>query len=151
MPIHSFCDNMSLVYRYRTIDRKGSPIKRPMISVEFINGERHFTAMALLDSGADSCAISSDMAKALGINTDGERGVSMGVAGSIESVNREINIRLSGAHEQYNLRVPVRVIFIDEKESGSFVPLLGRAELFDSFKIIFDQKKSKITLKPDSD
>ncbi len=75
----------------------------------------------------------------------------MGVAGSIESVNREVNIRLSGAHEQYNLRVPVRVIFVDEKESGSFIPLLGRAELFDNFTIIFNQKKSKVTLKPDSD
>ena len=122
-----------------------------MINVEFMNGERHFTAMALLDSGADSCAISSDMAKALGINIDGERGISMGVAGSIESVNREVNIRLSGAHEQYNLRVPVRVIFVDEKESGSFIPLLGRAELFDNFTIVFNQKKSKVTLKPDSD
>ena len=75
----------------------------------------------------------------------------MGVAGSIESVNREVNIRLSGAHEQYNFRVPVRVIFVDEKESGSFIPLLGRAELFDNFTIIFNQKKSKVTLKPDSD
>ena len=60
---------MSLVYRYRTIDGRGSPIKRPMIDVEFINGSKRFTVKALLDSGADSCAISSDMATALGLDT----------------------------------------------------------------------------------
>lgn len=138
---------MSLIYRYRTVSRKGSPIKRPMIDVEFINGDKHFTAKALLDSGADSCAISSDMAIALGIDISGERGVSLGVAGSVESITREINIKLSGAHESYNLRVPVRIIFVNERESGSFVPLLGRSELFDMFKITFEQKKSKVILK----
>ena len=98
---------MSLVYRYRTIDGRGSPIKRP-IDVESINGSKRFTVKALLDSGADSCAISSDIATALGLDTGGERGVSLGVTGSVESVIRTLNIRLSVAHESYNLKVPVR-------------------------------------------
>ena len=77
----------------------------------------------------------------------GNRGTSLGVAGSIESITKEVNIRLSGGHESYNLKVPVRVIFVNERESGSFVPLLGRSVLFDTFKITIDQKKSKVTLK----
>ena len=67
-----------------------------------------------------------------------------------ESVNREVNIKLSGAHRQYNLRVSVRVIFVDEKESGYFVPLLGRAELFDTFKS-YSIRRTKVTLKPNHD
>ena len=90
-----------------------------MIDVEFINGSKRFTVKALLDSGADSCAISSDMATALGLDTGGERGVSFGVTGSVESVIRTLNIRLSVAHESYNLKVPVRILFVDERDSGS--------------------------------
>ena len=142
---------MSLVYRYRTIDGRGSPIKRPMIDVEFINGSKRFTVKALLDSGADSCAISSDMATALGLDAGGERSVSLGVTGSAESVIRTLNIRLSVAHESYNLKVPVRILFVDERDSGSFVPLLGRSELFDRFRMTFDQKKSRIILKHENE
>ena len=122
-----------------------------MIDVEFINGSKRFTVKALLDSGADSCAISSDMATALRLDTGGERGVSLGVTGSVESVIRTLNIRLSVAHESYNLKVPVRILFVDERDSGSFVPLLGRSELFDRFKITFDQKKSRIMLKHENE
>ncbi|AMK13552.1 hypothetical protein AUP07_0498 [methanogenic archaeon mixed culture ISO4-G1] len=141
---------MSLIFKYRAIDSRGSAIKRPIVDVEFINGDKHFTAKALLDSGADSCAISSDMAAVLGLDLGGERGRSYGVAGSVESITREVGLRLSGAHESYKMKVPVRVIFVDERESGSFVPLLGRSEIFDSFKITFEQKKSRVVMKPET-
>ena len=142
---------MSLVYRYRPLASRGTPIKRPIIEMELINGDKHFTTKALIDSGADTCAISSNMADALGMDLNGKRGTSLGVSGSVESVSREINIKLSGAHESYILKVPVKVLFVDENESGSFVPLLGRAVLFDSFKITFEQKRSKVVLKPETD
>ena len=144
-------DNMSLVYRYRTINGRGPPTKRPMIDVELINGINHFTTKALIDSGADTCAISSDMAIALGLDLKGERGKSLGVAGSVESVTRDMNIRLSNPHESYNIKVPVRVLFVDERESGSFIPLIGRSVFFDYFRIVFEQKKSKVTLRPETD
>ena len=136
------------MYKYRTIDKKGFPMKRPMIDVELINGKKHFTEKALIDSGADTCAISSDMATALGMDLNGEKSISYGVTGSIESISKELYIRLNGIHESYNFRVPVKVLFVDEQEYGSFVPLLGRLGLFDAFKITFEQNKSRIILKP---
>ena len=138
---------MSLVYKYRPLAGRGSLIKRPIVEMELINGDVRFTTKALIDSGADTCAISSDMANVLGLDLNGEKGMSFGVSGSVESVSRVMTIKLHGAHESYVLNVPVKVLFVDEKESGSFIPLLGRAVLFDSFKVIFEQKKFRVILK----
>ena len=51
-----------------------------MIGVSFSNGSNVFKTMALLDSGADVSAISSDIAELIGIDTGGPRSVSRGVA-----------------------------------------------------------------------
>ena len=99
---------------------------------------------------------SGDQPKAIGQLVDGiKKGMRgqtlLGVTGSVESVIRTLNIRLSVAHESYNLKVPVRILFVDERDSGSFVPLLGRSELFDRFRITFDQKKPRIILKHENE
>ena len=77
------CDSMTLNYRYHQINGKGRPMRRPMISVSFSNGSNVFKTMALLDSGADVSAISSDIAELIGLDTDGPRSVSRGVAGKV--------------------------------------------------------------------
>lgn len=89
------------------------------------NGTNSISVMALLDSGADSTAISSNMAETLDLDTSGSRKRSYGVAGSIESVSSEVALTIGNNHESYSLNVPVRVLFVDESEVGSFVPLIG--------------------------
>ena len=102
-------------------------MRRPMINVSFSNGSNVFKTMALLDSGADVSAISSDIAEIIGLNTDGPRAISRGVAGKVESIEKRVNISFGKDHETYKFTVPVKILFVDESDSPSFVPLLGRA------------------------
>lgn len=118
-----------------------------MIGVSFSNGSNVFKTMALLDSGADVSAISSDIAELIGLDTSGTRSISRGVAGMIESIEKKVTISFGRDHEMYKLTIPVKILFIDEKESSSFVPLLGRDGFFSEFKISFDEANSKVTLK----
>lgn len=138
---------MSLNYRYHQIDAKGRPKRRPLINVSFSNGSSVFKTMALLDSGADVSAISSDIAEIIGLDTSGTRSISRGVAGTIESIEKKVNISFGKDHEIYKLTIPVKILFIDESEAPSFVPLLGRDGFFSEFKISFDEANSKVTLK----
>ena len=138
---------MTLSYRYHQVNTKGHPRRRPMINVTLSNGSNIFKTMALLDSGADVSAISSDIAELIGLDIDGPRDVSRGVAGIIESVERKVNISFGSDHEMYKFTVPVKILFIDESESSSFVPLLGRDGFFSEFKISFDEANSKFSLK----
>ena len=62
---------MTLNYRYHQVSHKGRPMRRPMINVSFSNGSNVFKTMALLDSGADVSAISSDIAEIIGLDTHG--------------------------------------------------------------------------------
>lgn len=100
---------MAITFRYRQIGTRGSPIKRPLIPVKMSNGTNSISVMALLDSGADSTAISSNMAETLDLDTSGSRKRSYGVAGSIESVSSEVALTIGNNHESYSLNVPVRV------------------------------------------
>lgn len=111
------------------------------------NGTNSISVMALLDSGADSTAISSNMAETLDLDTSGSRKRSYGVADSIESVSSEVALTIGNNHESYSLNVPVRVLFVDESEVGSFVPLIGRDAFFSEFRITFDEANSRIILK----
>jgi hypothetical protein len=118
-----------------------------MISVSFVNGSNVFKTMALLDSGADVSAISCDIAEIIGLDTSGARSISRGVAGTVESIEKKVNISFGKDHEMYKLTIPVKILFIDESEAPSFVPLLGRDGFFSEFKISFDEANSKFTLK----
>ena len=141
------CDSMTLNYRYHQIYGKGRPMRRPMISVSFSNGSNVFKTMALLDSGADVSAISSDIAELIGLDTVGPKSVSHGVAGKVESIEKRVNISFGKDHETYKFTIPVKILFVDESDSPSFVPLLGRDGFFSEFKISFDEANSKFSLK----
>ena len=138
---------MTLNYRYHLVNNKGRPLRRPMINVSFYNGSNVFKTMALLDSGADISAISSDIAELIGIDTDGPRSVSRGVAGTVESIEKTVNITFGKDHETYKFTIPVKILFIDESESPSFIPLLGRDGFFSEFKVTFDEANTKFSLK----
>lgn len=122
-------------------------MRRPMIGVTLSNGSYIFKTMALLDSGADVSAISSDIAELIGLDTAGPRTVTRGVAGKVESIEKKVNISFGRDHEMYKFTIPVKILFIDESDSPSFVPLLGRDGFFSEFKITFDEANSKFSLK----
>jgi len=142
---------MAITFRYQMINGKGVSLKRPMINVTFSNGSEVFKTMALLDSGADMSAISSDIAEIIGIDTDGERTTIHGVAGKVESIQKKVNVSFGNEHERYSFNIPVKVVFTDESDSASFIPLLGRDGFFNQFKITFDEANLKFSLKKNND
>jgi hypothetical protein len=113
---------MVLHYHYQeTPTPNGKKVHRPVIPVTFGNGEQALDTMALLDSGADICAMSKDMAEVLELDLSGPREKCYGVTGSAESVLTFVQVTVAKGHERYNMRVPVKVLLIED----TMIPLLG--------------------------
>lgn len=142
---------MTVVYKYQMINGRGVSLKRPMVNVSFSNGSEVFKTMALLDSGADMSAISSDVADLIGLGTSGNRVTIHGVTGKVESVQKKVNISLGNEHERYSLSIPIKVLFVNEEDSASFVPLPGRNGFFSEFKVTFDEANLKFSLKKNAE
>lgn len=115
-----------------------------MIPVTFTNDEASFETLGLLDSGADSVTIDRELAEVLGLDLSGERDLCQIPGGTTETVEQKVNIKIGRAHENYTLAAHVKILL---SENSDTPPLLGRAVLFDEFKITFNQEEEKIWLK----
>ncbi len=134
---------MALSFKYKNVKRPdGTLVKAPMIPLS-IFGTENIDTVGLLDSGADISAMSKDMAELLGIKLDKEIDSSFGIGGEVESMQTSIDILINQKHEQYRIKLPIKIIL----DHYSFPLLLGRAGFFDEFIITFNQTKEKIILK----
>ncbi|MEK6843457.1 MAG: retropepsin-like aspartic protease [Candidatus Micrarchaeota archaeon] len=137
---------MRFAFKYRkAIDKKGNRILRPEIEIKLVNGAKSQKAVALLDSGADTCYIPRALAERLGFELKGKPTITKGVGGNIEVFDSTINIEISGGHEKALLEnVPVTI----PKEDGEIAwILLGRAAFFEYFEVHFRQAADQIILK----
>jgi len=135
---------MSIVFRYKQISRPGLPPRFcPSISVTFA-GKQPIKAIALLDSGADYCAMPHAIAESLGMDISGKRETIRGIGGKIEAVESKTAITVEKGHERYTIDAAFKVVFGLEDD---FPILLGRKDFFESFRITFDEKERKVTLK----
>ncbi|MBI5225508.1 retroviral-like aspartic protease family protein [Candidatus Micrarchaeota archaeon] len=137
---------MRFTFKYRKAnDKSGNKILRPEIEVKLANGSKSQKAVALLDSGADTCFIPRVLAERLGLGLDGKPTITKGVGGKIGVFESTINIEISGGHEKAILEnVPVTI----PKEDGETAwILLGRAVFFEYFEINFRQAADQIVLK----
>ena len=64
----------------------GNVHKRPSILATFSNGQDRLEQYALIDSGADMCAMDYRIAEKLHLDLSGKRVKSFGVSGPVESV-----------------------------------------------------------------
>ena len=134
---------MSITFRYKTVKRPdGSLIKTPSIPV-LLKEKEVVDTLALLDSGADISAIPKNFADTLGLDLSGEKSPEFGIGGTVDAIDTTMSINVSKGHENYNFRIPVKVIL----GQYDFPMLLGRAGFFDRFRITFDQDQEKISLK----
>lgn len=117
-------------------------VLRPVADVILESGRRKVEAAMYIDSGADITMISLELGKALGLKQSPKdeileiKGVS---SGGVPYILKSANIYLNGK----KLRVRLAWALIEE------VPLLlGRMDIFNKFKILFNEYRGLITFTP---
>jgi predicted aspartyl protease len=137
-----------MFFKYKSTKRPdGSFVKTPSIPIIFSGPKESIPIISLLDSGADFSVIPKDIAELLGIDLSEKPHQSFGIGGAVESINSSVNITIERGHEKHSFRIPILVI-LDEY---SFPPLLGREGFFEHFKVLFEQKHLKVSLKKENE
>lgn len=113
-------------------------IFRPVASVQFIdhNNQRLMTYM-YIDSGADITLIPRQLGETLGFEIAGDEIIEIGGLGDAKVPVIIKTVTMLLGEEKVECRVAWALV-------EEVPPLLGRTDLFDLFKITFDQKNKKI-------
>jgi len=127
---------MTIVFRYREEESEiTGKILRPVASLEFKSRDAEWIEIRMyIDSGADITLIPLSFGRLLGLELKKEdikhlRGVG---GGEVPVIVTNVEIRMNA------LEFPVGVAWALEEDVP---PLLGRSDLFDRFRIVFDQSK----------
>lgn len=117
-------------------------IKRPIVPIIMTSKERFITYSALIDSGADWCVFSIELAKALGIALSPRRPIRFIGIGKDELRGYwgKVDARVG------NVNFKIKAIFADISDFGHGI--LGQKGFFDIFVVKFDLVKEEIELKP---
>ena len=127
---------LPLSFPYKT-DGQGNSFPVIPLSLKFSNRKKEF--FALVDSGATISIFRSEVAESLGINVNnGKETYLGGVGGRIKGYIHKLKVEIAG--KQF-----VCPIVFSYEYLVSF-NLLGRAIFFEKFRIIFEEKKSKVIL-----
>lgn len=124
------------VFPYR-VDVKG--IFFPIIPLTFNFAGKKRGFFALIDSGATISVFRTEVANSLGIDIlKGKEVYLGGVGGRIKGYIHRLSMEIAGK------TFPCPIVFSDEY-TVSF-NLLGREAVFEKFRIIFEEKKNRLTL-----
>lgn len=134
---------MTLNFKYSRIpDSDGIISLIPQVPITLV-GKEVIVAMAILDSGADTCVISKNMADKLGLSFIVSKEFSRGIGGRVDSAGSKMILVIQQGQERYRFNIPVTIIL----KSGEFPVLLGQEGFFDKFIITFDRKEESFWLK----
>ncbi|SRR5688572_21253409 len=115
-------------------------IKRPLLQVTLINGDRRKQQICLLDSGADESLFHSSIGRVLGLDIEsGTPKIFDGIVGSIEAYMHTIEIQI----QDFPSRVKVVAGFTD---SIGVDAILGQKGFFENYRICFDRRKGRIEI-----
>ncbi|MBI2604197.1 MAG: retropepsin-like domain-containing protein [Candidatus Harrisonbacteria bacterium] len=122
-------------FRYTTFtdpaDSSRPACHRPMVDFKIFGSKDGLNLFGLLDSGADHTMVSSQVAKAIGVNLDGlEQRKIEGVGGMTSGKFAEADIEI-----KYLKRIRIPVLFVDD---FPYI-LLGQAGIFDNHRIKFER------------
>ena len=124
--------------RYKNENSSFGAVKRPVIEVLLENNGEYVKIPMYIDSGADISMIPYRFGKAIGFKQEKEDIISeiQGISGATVSyIVKRVNIKLNNK----NLSVRIAWAMLEE------VPILmGRMDIFDKFRIIFDEKAGLI-------
>lgn len=125
-----------MIFPYRQITAK---IRRPIIPVILSSGETFTFSGALIDSGADYCIFSLEIAQILGISLSSKSVDFLGLGREVVKGNwGRVNIKIGGS--SYMLRA----IFADIPDFGYAV--LGQQGFFDHFDVKLSYRKQTIEI-----
>lgn len=126
-----------IVFRYKT--EKGSHqqlVKRPVADVWLKRGNGWVEFHPYIDSGADVTLIPLSLGKLLGFKAEGEKIEEIGgIRGAVPVIYKNWQIKIG----KRVLSILLAWALLEEVS-----PLLGRANIFDFFKVTFLQKEGKI-------
>ena len=133
---------MSYVFKYLTAPRPNlEPAKGPYLSITLHGKDgKILNTLALLDSGADTCAMPKSAAEILGLDLETAKESSIWTAsGSIIAKRVDVDITIHLAHEKKTIRAPFNVLMC----SSNYEPpiMLGRVGFFDNFYITFNERE----------
>lgn len=126
-----------IVFRYKTekTSRQQS-VKRPVADIWFRRGNSWIECHPYIDSGADVSIIPLSLGELLGFKLEEKKIEQIGgIRGAVPVIYKKWEIKLG----ERILRILIAWALIEEVP-----PLLGRADVFDCFKITFLQKEEKI-------
>ncbi|MBD2133893.1 retropepsin-like domain-containing protein [Sphaerospermopsis sp. FACHB-1094] len=125
-----------LPIRFRTVARHDW---QPNYSVKLKHGNIEFSAIMLVDSGAELSLISLKVGQDLGYALADSESTLLAetIGGRVEYVLRNVEMTIDG----YNLIAPVAWL---QSNTGGEQLLLGREVVFDKFNIEFGQAEEKI-------
>ena len=121
-------------YQYKTIEF--GKIIDPMVNLAVKTGEGWREFKFLVDSGADATTLPISLADYLGIRLDRRKKIKIGgIAGEgVVGYAAQVPLRFGEAE------LTVRCFFIESE----VIPLLGRTDVFDRFRIIFDYQTREV-------
>jgi len=128
-----------MIFSYEEITPQ---VRRPIIPVLLTSETTFIIYRALVDSGADYCIFSIDLAYLLGIKLSSRDNVSFtGVDGEkIEGFWGEVEIRIGG------ISYKTKAIFAEISEFGHGI--LGHKGFFDQFDVKLSYQKQTIEIEP---
>ncbi len=116
--------------------------KLPLLDAELAYSDKKIRLSALLDTGADYSVFSRGVAQKLNIPLEkGELKVLEGAGGTIVAYRHSVKLKLCGKE------IHIKACFC-EKESSIPENILGRRDVIDHFKVLFD-KNNFTLLSPD--
>ena len=115
---------------------------RPVIPIALRFGKAFLRTRALVDSGADECIFSGEVASALGFRlTQGKPRIFGGIGGSAVGYLHKTVIEIG------NIRLHSPVYYSDEWNDLKF-GLLGQTGFLSHFKVTLDHRAKLVTLTP---
>ena len=139
---------LTITLDYKLVKRPAplEPIKGPYAKVVLTGPKERLNVIALVDSGADTCAIPRGIAEILGLKLGEKAEPVIGLGGEIAAYQARLDIVVEGTHEKHVLdNIPVNVLAT--KAGDDFPVILGREGFFEAFEITFKERAQKIILK----
>ena len=114
----------------------------PLLNITLKSNGSEFTALCLIDSGAEYCVLDAEIGEAMGLVVQEGRPISLsGVQDPrFTAYLHDIEYMLEGK------RYPATVAFSYNTRMGHGI--LGRHDFFDYFKVCFDHRNGKFKLEP---
>lgn len=129
---------MKVTFKYRKEKtREGEIIYRPIAKVILVGpAEKEITVYMYIDSGADFTLIPYRLGLYIGLTRNQKKIKQIqGISGTIDVIYSQVDLTIG------KIAFPAKIVWAQTEN----VPLLlGRADVFDRFKVIFDQKKKRI-------